>query len=508
MLWFQNVDSQLPYKASCVVATTANITLSGTQTIDGTNVVAGDRVLVKDQTTPSQNGIYLVAAGAWGRADDADTIAKLSGAMVSVLNTTGNIGVTYRCPMVANGILGTAAINWYQVIDTTSYRVRVVVTNNVTLSSMPVAQDGAILAQLDRVLLVGQTNAAQNGVYTVGIVSAGNAPVTRNITHSTALLVASSGVVEVTEGLFNGGTAWITTFKATDTLDTTAQPWTRIATLDATNKIPVAQIPAITSAMITDGTIVNADLSPATMSFINAMATDVQGSGSNVLSDALAINFTGAGVTATNAGGGVAAVDIPGVPIGGIIRYVGTTTLTPPAGFLHWEGNNGQVASVGSYPTLNFLLGTKYGTQGQLPQIDATPQDMTLTQAQVFASAAAGYSISSFTGRLSAGWASFTVAFTKTAAQALGNPNYSDQLMGTTTTNFAPTVDVGGISVNAPRWYRINTGGQLYTVAGMANASYTLSDIAAGDTMTMSFSYPVDGVNNTMNRVFWLMRAA
>jgi len=62
----------LDFKQSARVATTANITLSGTQTIDGVSVVAGNRVLVKDQSTASQNGIYVVAAGAWSRSTDAD----------------------------------------------------------------------------------------------------------------------------------------------------------------------------------------------------------------------------------------------------------------------------------------------------------------------------------------------------------------------------------------------------------------------------------------------------
>jgi len=57
-------------KAPCVAATTANITLSGEQTIDSVAVVAGDRVLVKDQSTGSENGIYDVKTGAWTRATD------------------------------------------------------------------------------------------------------------------------------------------------------------------------------------------------------------------------------------------------------------------------------------------------------------------------------------------------------------------------------------------------------------------------------------------------------
>ena len=62
----------LDIKDSVRAATTANITLSGTQTIDGVALVAGDRVLVKNQTTASANGIYVVATGAWARATDAD----------------------------------------------------------------------------------------------------------------------------------------------------------------------------------------------------------------------------------------------------------------------------------------------------------------------------------------------------------------------------------------------------------------------------------------------------
>ena len=57
-------------KLPCRAATTANITLSGTQTIDGITLIAGDRVLVKNQTAGANNGIYEVAAGAWARAYD------------------------------------------------------------------------------------------------------------------------------------------------------------------------------------------------------------------------------------------------------------------------------------------------------------------------------------------------------------------------------------------------------------------------------------------------------
>lgn len=64
---------------SVQAATTANITLSGTQTIDTRAVVAGEFVLVKNQTTTAQNGVYVVASGSWTRATFADTGAELDG---------------------------------------------------------------------------------------------------------------------------------------------------------------------------------------------------------------------------------------------------------------------------------------------------------------------------------------------------------------------------------------------------------------------------------------------
>ncbi|MER8481166.1 right-handed parallel beta-helix repeat-containing protein [Mesorhizobium sp. M1322] len=68
----------LALKAPCRLATTANIVLSGLQAIDGVVTAANDRVLVRDQDTPSQNGIYIAASGAWQRARDMDSNRDLT----------------------------------------------------------------------------------------------------------------------------------------------------------------------------------------------------------------------------------------------------------------------------------------------------------------------------------------------------------------------------------------------------------------------------------------------
>ena len=70
------VQQGLKPKAACKVGTTADITLSGEQTIDGV-LTSASRVLVKNQSTTSQNGIYVSAAGAWARATDFDSLSPI-----------------------------------------------------------------------------------------------------------------------------------------------------------------------------------------------------------------------------------------------------------------------------------------------------------------------------------------------------------------------------------------------------------------------------------------------
>jgi hypothetical protein len=72
-------------------ATTANITLSGTQTVDGVALVAADRCLVKNQTTGANNGVYAVASGAWTRTTDAASAGQLfGGLLVPISEGTAN----------------------------------------------------------------------------------------------------------------------------------------------------------------------------------------------------------------------------------------------------------------------------------------------------------------------------------------------------------------------------------------------------------------------------------
>ena len=113
-LYVDNAVAGLNWKRSVKAATTGNITLSGFQTIDGVSIGFNDRVLVKDQSTQSQNGIYVAKSGAWARADDADEWNELVSAAVFVEEGTQNADTAWTCVVNANGVLGTTAVTWTQ----------------------------------------------------------------------------------------------------------------------------------------------------------------------------------------------------------------------------------------------------------------------------------------------------------------------------------------------------------------------------------------------------------
>jgi hypothetical protein len=104
----------LDVKDSVKAASTANVTLTGAQTVDTVSLVAGDRVLLKNQTAGAENGIWVVAAGSWSRATDADNGTKLtSGAFVFVESgSQADSGWV----MTTDGAItvGTTALSWAQ----------------------------------------------------------------------------------------------------------------------------------------------------------------------------------------------------------------------------------------------------------------------------------------------------------------------------------------------------------------------------------------------------------
>lgn len=166
-------------------ATTANIGLSGTMTIDGVAVDAGDRVLVKDQTTASQNGIYVVGAGAWSRASDMDAWTEVPGSFCFVEKGTANADKGYVCTADSGGTVGSTAITWVRFTGVEALEV-----------------DGVTLDKASGTLKV-----KDGGIGTTQL--SGSIPDSKLATIATAGKVNTSAITG-TLGIGNGGTGQTT----------------------------------------------------------------------------------------------------------------------------------------------------------------------------------------------------------------------------------------------------------------------------------------------------------
>ncbi len=112
------LSSSVAIKGPCRIATTANITLVGEQTIDGVAVVTDDRVLVKDQTTASDNGIYIADTGNWRRSKDFNKTKDVkTGTLVVVNGGTAGIGV-WQVTTADPISIGTTTITFTQTLLT------------------------------------------------------------------------------------------------------------------------------------------------------------------------------------------------------------------------------------------------------------------------------------------------------------------------------------------------------------------------------------------------------
>jgi len=180
-------------KASVKAASTANIAaLSGTMTIDGVALIAGDRVLVKDQTNPSANGVYIVAASTWSRAVDMSTWDEHVAAYLFVEQGTINADIGYLCTADSAGLLGATSIAFVQF----SGAGQIVAGSGLikTGNTLEVGAGSGVVVAATTVGLTGQALAFHN------LSTNGLAARTASGTVAARTLTAGSAKVSITNG--------------------------------------------------------------------------------------------------------------------------------------------------------------------------------------------------------------------------------------------------------------------------------------------------------------------
>lgn len=117
----------LDWKASVRVATTVNAALATAyengDTVDGVVLATGDRILIKNQTTGAENGIYVVAAsGAPTRASDADASAEVTSGLATFVSE-GTVNGNTQWSLITDDpiVLGTTSLVFAQVGGSASY---------------------------------------------------------------------------------------------------------------------------------------------------------------------------------------------------------------------------------------------------------------------------------------------------------------------------------------------------------------------------------------------------
>jgi len=189
------------WKGSVTAASTANVaTLSGSVAVDGVTLVAGDTVLLKNQSTGSQNGIYLINSTVWTRNENLIAGSNAAGIAVFVNEGTTNADTIWVCTdNEAAAVVGTDALTFAtitSVIGAAGSNTQVQFN-----SSGALAGDAGLTynAGTDSLTVVGSVI---GGTLTDGALSSTSGTVTGG--------VAATFSGAVTGGSFTDGTATLT----------------------------------------------------------------------------------------------------------------------------------------------------------------------------------------------------------------------------------------------------------------------------------------------------------
>jgi hypothetical protein len=201
--------SGLDVKQSVRAATTANINPATALTIDGVELAVGDRVLVKNQDTAANNGIYVVASGSWARAEDADSSAEVTTGMFTFVSE-GTVNADSGWVLTTNDAitLGTTGLTFVQFSGAGQITAGDGLTKDGNTLNVVGTAD-RITANADSID-IASTYVGQGTITTVGTIDTG-------VWNGTAVAVAYGGTGATTAADARTNLSAITKYAATIT---------------------------------------------------------------------------------------------------------------------------------------------------------------------------------------------------------------------------------------------------------------------------------------------------
>ena len=374
--YVDTVAQGLGPKAACKCATTANITLSGLQTIDGYTTLAGDRVLVKNQSSNQFNGIYNASAGAWTRSTDMDVWSEVPGAYTVILNGV-QANTAWVCTSSDTGTIDVTPITFVLFSGVSTYTAGTGLTLaanqfSITNTGVTAASYGSASQSLSATVNAqGQLTSlsAQSIAIGAGQVTSG--------TFASSLLSGSytgiTGVGTLTAGTWNGSTIGVA-YGGTGANTFTA------GYLKASGTAAFTTVSSIPSSDITGlGTMStqnanNVNITGGTIALTTPLAVSSGGSGATTLTGYLIGNGTSAFTasttipttalsgTITNAQLANSSITINGssISLGGSATITANTTnaLTIGTGLSGTSFNGSAAVTIANTGVLSFSAGT------------------------------------------------------------------------------------------------------------------------------------------------------
>jgi hypothetical protein len=322
------LSSAAAIKGPCRAATTANISLFGEQTIDAVAVVTGNRVLVKNQTTGSENGIYVADTGQWRRSKDfSRTNDVVKGTQIAITDGT-----------VAGGFVYSLTTNNPISVGTTSLTFGIAAGVQTAVNAANAAAASAVAAAASAASVIPLTYATKAGNYTALTTD-------RNAWHRYTAIATVQLTAAATLGI-----SW--TYKVTaDGADVTIDP-NGVEQINGTTTLVVPNgysttIVCTGTAFYSDGLISNTTITSAfTQPFVNVASAATADIGA-----AASQNVTITGTTTITSLGTVAAGTFRRLVFSGALTLThnATSLILPQGGdVVTAVGDSLQAVSLGS----------------------------------------------------------------------------------------------------------------------------------------------------------------